>query len=127
STDPQPFPIPLTDEAQQALSAGRRPSGPIIVYEKTGRPYTPDHFSHVFREVADAAGLIGLWYHDLRRTAVVHLARAGCSISEISSVTGHSPEHCHRILKRYMPRDAQTARNAIAKVKEYRRRVGTGV
>ena len=124
---PELFPIPLTDESREMLMAIRQESGPIIVSEKTGRAFTPDNFTHRFREIADEAGLIGLWFHDLRRTAIVTLARASCTVPEIAAVTGHSVAHCHKILKRYLPRDRGTAQNAIDKLKIYRRRVGTVV
>ena len=30
-----------------------------------------------------------LWFMDLRRTAVVRLAEAGCSVPEIAAINGH--------------------------------------
>jgi hypothetical protein len=36
---------------------GRRDRGPLVVYEKTGRPYYAQQFTQMWREVATAAGL----------------------------------------------------------------------
>ena len=55
------------------------------------------------------AGIRGLTFHDLRGTAVVTLARAGCNEVEIYSITTH-----------YLPRDAEVASNAIAKLNRYK-------
>ena len=71
-----------------------------IINEETGGPYKPDNFRHLFAEIRAKAGIDqiarehgiegGLLYMDLRRTAIVHLARAGSSVPEIAAVTGHS-------------------------------------
>ena len=63
------------------------------------------------------AGIRGLTFHDLRGTAVVTLARAGCNEVEIYSITGHKPSDVRAILTaHYLPRDAEVAGNAIAKL-----------
>ena len=68
------------------------------------------------------AGIRGLTFHDLRGTAVVTLARAGCNEVEIYSITGHKPGNVRAILTtHYLPRDAQVAGNAITKLNRYRR------
>jgi hypothetical protein len=51
----------------------------------------------------------------LRHSCVVQLARAGCEIPEIISVTGHSPGSAHSILQVYLPRDSTVARRAQEK------------
>ncbi|MGC1669493.1 MAG: hypothetical protein WA767_14780, partial [Pseudolabrys sp.] len=67
------------------------------------------------------AGIRGLTFHDLRGTAVVTLARAGCNEVEIYSITGHKPGDVQAILTtHYLPRDAEVAGNAIAKLNRYR-------
>ena len=67
------------------------PVAPVIVIsETTGQPYKEDNFRHVFARIRAAAidgndetgrppckELDGLWFLDLRRTAVVRLAEAG--------------------------------------------------
>jgi integrase len=87
----------------------------------TGRPYGEDVFRHLFREVATSAGLPGdLQFRDLRRTAAVRLAEAGCSVPEIAAITGHELTRTVQILETYCPRNTAMARNAIARLEEYR-------
>ena len=76
----------------------------------------PDRFSEA--KATTRAGIHGLTFHDLRGTAVVTLARAGCNEVEIYSITGHKPSDVQAILTtHYLPRDAEVAGNAIAKLK----------
>jgi hypothetical protein len=66
-----------------------------------------------------------LTFHDLRGTAVVTLARAGCNEVQIYSITGHKPGDVRAILTaHYLPRDAEVARDAIAKLNEYKKNRG---
>lgn len=92
----------------------------IVVNETTGRPYVEDTFSHDFREIADACGLQHLMFMDLRRTAVINLARAGCTVPEIAAITGHSKKTIHEILETYLPTDGEVADNAITKLEAHR-------
>jgi integrase len=71
------------------------------------------------------AGIRGLTFHDLRGTAVVTLARAECNEVQIYSITGHKPGDVRAILTaHYLPRDAKVARDAIAKLNEYKKTRG---
>ena len=73
----------------------------------------------------DAGRNSRLTFHDLRGTAVVTLARAGCNEVEIYSITGHKPSDVQAILTaHYLPRDAEVARNAIAKLNRHRQARG---
>jgi hypothetical protein len=52
---------------------------------------------------------------------VVTLARAGCNPVEIYAITGLKPGDVQAILTaHYLPRDAEVAGNAIAKLNRYR-------
>lgn len=51
----------------------------------------------------------------LRHSCVVQLARAGCTVPEIASITGHSISSVEQILQRYLPRDSRVAENAQRK------------
>ena len=52
---------------------------------------------------------------------MVTLARAGCNEVEIYSITGHKPSDVQAILTtHYLPRDAEVAGNAIAKLNQYK-------
>ncbi len=82
----------------------------------TRRPYQQFNFVHRVAEVIDRAGLAGKRYGDLRRSAVVRLAMAGCTIPMIASITGHSYSRCEEILEVYLPRSTELARIAIERV-----------
>ena len=116
------------------MVGGAGAAWPLRVYvisEETGLPYNADNFRHVFAEIRAAAGIDeigrqhgiegGLLFMDLRRTAVVHLARAGCSVPEIAAITGHSVSRTVSILDVYLPRDSEMAAAAIAKLDSWRR------
>jgi len=116
--------IPATADLKKILQ--RLPPGatddPILRCEQTGKAWNGSSFGHRFRDIADDGELITLWFMDLRRTAVVRLARAGCTVPEIAAITGHDIDDCARILDdHYLPTDAGVAANAIAKLDAHRK------
>jgi integrase len=113
--------VPASAELREVLAAAPRKSPIIIISETTGQPYQEDHFRHEFARIRELAGLpASLRFMDLRRTAVVRLAEAGCTIPEIAAVTGHTIDRTARILEVYMPRTAPMARNAVTRLDEAR-------
>ena len=117
-----PIPIPMTDELKAALDAASKRS-PIILTNSDGKPWSESGFQGAWGKVTTRAGLRGLTFHDLRGTAVVTMARAGCNEIEIYSITGHKPSDVQGILTaHYLPRDAEVAGNAIAKLNRYKAR-----
>lgn len=78
----------------------------------TGKPWDEQRLGHVFAAIRtnDALQL-----RALRHSCVVQLARAGCTVPEIASITGHSPFSVEQILRRYLPRDNEVAWNAQRK------------
>lgn len=104
----------------------------IIVDETTGRSYVGDTYRHVYSEVrAKAAELVpelaGKRDQDLRDTAVTWLARAGCTLPEIASITGHSLASIHNILKHYLAITPELADSAISKLIAWMGREGMAV
>lgn len=59
---------------------------------------------------------------DLRRTAAVWLAEAGCTNREISSITGHRATTVQHMMDRYTPVNLEIARAAIRKLEQHQRR-----
>jgi site-specific recombinase XerD len=115
--------IPATAELREVLAgaAMMRKSPTIVIAETTGQPYKEDHFRHEFARIRALAGLpTQLRFMDLRRTAVVRLAEAGCSVPEIAAVTGHTIDRTARILEVYLPRTAPMARAAVARLDQAR-------
>lgn len=72
-----------------------------------------DAFRKAFKATMKSAGLNGLQARDLRRTAVVRLAEAGCTVPQIASITGHSIETTQKIIDTYYTRTLPMARSAI--------------
>jgi integrase len=108
--------IPCLPELTAQLSETTKTSTHIVVSETTHQPYKQYNFVHLVGEVIEAAGLKGKRYGDLRRSAVVRLAMAGCTIPMIASITGHSYKRCEEILEVYLPRSTDLARLAIERV-----------
>ncbi len=90
----------------------------LLVRDKKGRRYVRRAFLKDFTDVALACTLPHCKFAKLRHTAIVRLARAGCTHSEIASITGHSEASVSGILKKYLPRDSGVADNAISKVEK---------
>jgi integrase len=113
--------VPAVADLREALDGMPRTAATMVANEMTGRPYGEDVFRHLFREVAALAGLPNdLQFRDLRRTAAVRLAEAGCSVPEIAAITGHELSRTVQILEVYCPRNTVMAQNAITKLEEYR-------
>jgi integrase len=96
-----------------------------VLVDDDGKPYTGDSFYDAFQDVVQRAGLTDLWFHDLRRTCVVRLARAGLSIPQISAITGHTLKSASTILETYLPRDETVAAEGIKKLEEYEAKVAS--
>jgi integrase len=117
-------PIPVADALKDALDTAVRKS-PIILTNSDTKPWSESGFQGAWGKATMRAGIRGLTFHDLRGTAVVTLARAGCNEVEIYSITGHKPNDVRAILTaHYLPRDAEVAGNAIAKLNRYKMRRG---
>jgi integrase len=114
--------IPVTNELKAALDAAPRKS-PIVLVNSDGKPWSESGFQSAWGKATMRTGIRGLTFHDLRGTAVVTLARAGCNEVEIYSITGHKPGDVQAILTaHYLPRDAEVAINAITKLNQYKAR-----
>jgi integrase len=119
-----PVPVPVSDELKAALDAAPRVS-PVMLVSGDAKPWSESGFQSAWGKATARAGVEDLTFHDLRGTAVVHLARAGCNVIEIYSITGHKPGDAQAILTaHYLPQDGQTAANAIAKLNMYQRGLG---
>jgi integrase len=125
--------VPCTQQLIDVLAATPRTGTLMVIREQTtnsrngcrypSRAYKSMTFALDFRAIARAAGIPDdLQYRDLRRTAVVRLAEAGCSVPEIAAISGHSIERTAQIMEVYLPRTSTMAGHAITKLDEYRRR-----
>ncbi len=80
------------DEARKALL--RVPLTPWVFWHRDGQPIRD--FYTAWRAACKAAELPGRLFHDLRRTAVRHMERAGVSRSVAMKITGHKTETIYR-------------------------------
>ena len=116
--------IPVADALKAGLDAAPRRS-PIMLTNSDGKPWSESGFQGAWGKATIRAGIRGLTFHDLRGTAVVTLARAGCNEVEIYSITGHKPGDVRAILTtHYLSRDAEVAGNGIAKLNRYKKARG---
>lgn len=86
-----------------------------LIARSDGTPISYGTLDKLCRAIRRAAGLGHLQQRDLRRTAVVRLAEAGCTVPEIAAITGHTIEETTKILETYLPRTLPMARAAILK------------
>lgn len=112
--------VPVTTTLRAALDAAPRVAVTICTTAR-GTSWTPDGFKTSFGKAKAAAQVEGVSFHDLRGTAVVRLARAGCTVPEIASITGHSIKAATDILGRhYLGADQKISESAIAKLEQDR-------
>jgi len=117
--------------AKRTLKLGTRPAT-VIVDEASGLPYNADTYRHIFSDVRKAAAatmpaIAGKRDQDLRDTAVTWLARAGATIPEIASITGHDPKSIYTILKHYLAITPELADSAIDKLVTWMEKEGMAV
>jgi integrase len=119
--------------ARMKLELGLRDLPPtIVVDEKTGRPYNGVTYRHEFSDLRAIAAkqcpsLASKRDQDLRDTAVTWLARAGATLPEIASITGHSLRSIHNILKHYLAITPELADAGIAKLVAWMSKEGMAV
>ena len=82
-----------------------------------GKPLTKGGFDKMFRQTIRAAGVEHVAIGDTRGTAVTRLSASGCTVPEITAITGHASADVNRILeKHYAATDTELALNAIRKL-----------
>lgn len=92
----------------------------------TSQPYRQNVLSAAFKRVVDTLPDYkdrGLTLCHLRHSCILEFARAGCTVPEIASITGHTLPSVHKTLMHYLGRDSILAWNAVEK----RERMRAGV
>ncbi len=108
--------IPTGAPLKAMLDALPRRS-PVVMLSSFKRPWTEDSFRVAWSRTATLAKIDGRTFHDLRGTAVLHLALAGCTVPEIATITGHNLSDVKSILDAsYFHRDVALAESGIAKL-----------
>ena len=102
--------IPPVLVEMQAVSPTSR-IGPVILDERTGRPYRQREFARRFRDVARAAGVPdGIWNMDARAGAVTDARSKGATRADSMDLATHTQESTNRLYDR----DRIAATNRVA-------------
>jgi integrase len=118
--------IPVGAPLKAALDAEPRRAVTILTTQ-AGLTWTADGFSASWRKAAINAKVAGLTFHDLRGTAVLRLALAGCTVPEIATITGHSIRDVQSILdSNYFHRDVALAESGIRKLEKRHAELNSG-
>ena len=120
--------VPVHEDLKTALDAHlrrRREAGRVhgpLISDARGRALNERYAATRWDSVAKKAGINPeLQRRDLRRTAVVRLAEAGCEVPRIAAITGHSIANAHQILETYLVRTHNMAKAAIVKLEDWTR------
>jgi integrase len=104
--------VPMLRTARAALQEARQGALTDWVIEWAGRPVKS--VKRGLRVAAQRAGLEHVSPHDLRRSAAIHMAEDGVSISEISQYLGHSNERVtFQAYARFQPDHLRRAASAL--------------
>jgi integrase len=112
--------VAVTLDLARVLDATHRTAAQILTNSR-GHPWTPNSFRAAWRATAKRAGITGLTFHDIRGTAVTHLAEAGSTAPEIAAVTGHNLRDAESIIDRYLGRTKPLALSAIHRLEKKRK------
>lgn len=74
--------VPLLGESMEILL--KQPGGDPLFF-----PFKSETLTRAFMRSRDAAGVVGLHFHDLRHEAISRMFEAGYSIPEVAVVSGH--------------------------------------
>jgi hypothetical protein len=81
----------VVEELRDVFPAAR--TGPLVVDQAKGRPYSQDRFDEVWRAAAVAAGIPpGVWNRDLRKSGSTEARRSGAHIDDLKKLMGHTAE-----------------------------------
>lgn len=123
---------PIAPEYQARLDAidkrrkakGKEESIFVHLNEATWSNWNHYTYRNLFSEIRTAAAKIvptcaTIMEKDFRATAVTWMALAGATLPEICSVSGHSLQGAHQILKHYLALHPQMATSGIGKLVEW--------
>lgn len=85
------FPLAMAPMVVEELAAGRGTSGPVIVSETTGQPYSGNMFGEHWRKDREKAGIpANVWARDLRASGVSEGRAAAVATDDVAKVAGHA-------------------------------------
>jgi integrase len=104
----------LTTRVVGALRGLPRPvrgTGPVFVNPGTGAPW--QDIRKMFGRACRAAGLSGLWFHDLRRSFITNARRSGIPESVVMRMSGH---RTRAVFERYNVVSDDDLRDAVRRL-----------
>jgi len=110
--------ITVMDPLREALDHRPR-HGQHILLDDHGRPFKQRQFIARWTATMAQAGLRGLRFQDLRRTALTRMGEASVTETEMAAVSGHSIERSRQILQTYVVTTTPMADSAIRKWATY--------
>jgi integrase len=93
--------------------------GDHVLLDHRGRPFRQRRFEERWAATTAEAGLTGLRFQDLRRTAMTRMGEASVTETEMAAVSGHSIDRSRQILQTYVITTTPMADTAIRKWAEY--------
>ena len=87
-----------------------------VFHHRGGRPVAPTSLRNWWREAVAAAGCAGTLFHDLRRSGVRNMIRAGVTEPVAMSISGHQSA---AIFRRYNITTIDDQRRALAATQGY--------
>lgn len=113
----------LNPTARTLLDRDFRYGEYMFVRKQDGEPYTERNLSQAFarlRKRTPGYEDSELTIRTLRHTCILQLARSGCYVHEIASVTGHALSWVYETLESYLGRDTYLSHIAMAKREKMR-------
>lgn len=110
--------IPVVGLLKEVLDEeAKKKTSTTILTNTRGGSWTSDGFKTSWGKAVTKAKVEDLTFHDLRGTAVTRLALAGCEVSEIAAITGHSIKDAASILDaHYLGGRFELAEQAMSKL-----------
>jgi len=96
---------------------------PTLIRGVRGEPMGERYFADRWDEIAKRTDTFHLNRQDLRRTAVIRLAEAECTVPQIAAITGHSLKQVETILETYFVRTYEMGSAAITKLEDHQDRL----
>lgn len=100
-------------DAKRTALFGKEIAALTILTTLHGKPWTSDGFRTSWGKAMDKTDIKGLTFHDLRGTFITNARRAGASIEDIASASGHKISDVRSILEHHYLADNHEGSDAV--------------